>query len=143
MTSWSGLTNGSTESLPASARVPSAPALRDQLLTPQTSGTDPLDALNHILRTTGSAQATAFEDSQSQLSNDEFIDDIDFKGLSLQSFVASEPVEASQQDRKEVVFSEGELSSLVINITLEQGCNVISTPHTGNNPKFKNSYSRY
>ncbi|GAB7337082.1 hypothetical protein MBLNU457_g2485t1 [Dothideomycetes sp. NU457] len=107
VTSWSGLTNGSTDSLPASARVPNASTLRDQLVVPQTNGSDPLDALQDILRTTISRESGA-QDEGSQLTDGDLVEDIDFGGLSLQAFADSEPAHIPGGTTRETSFADGE-----------------------------------
>ena len=113
MTSWSGLTNGSTDSLPASARVPNGSGLRDQLASTQTNGSDPLDALQEILRTTVSPE-TSTDDKEAQLFDDDLVEDIDFDGLSLQAFATSGPTQIPDGNSREVPFADSKWS-----VTLE------------------------
>lgn len=103
VTSWSGLTNGSTDSLPASARVPNASTLRDQLVAPQTNGSGPLDALQEILRTTVSSAPGGGLD----LSDADLVEDIDFGGLSLQAFADAAPAHGPDARTREISFADG------------------------------------
>lgn len=106
VTSWSGLTNGSTDNLPASARVPTASTLRDQLVSPQTNGSDPLNALQEILRTTGLRETSA-QDQEIQLTDGDLVEDINFGEFSLQAFADSQPAHISEGTTREASFADG------------------------------------
>jgi len=73
-------------------------------VSPQTSGSDPLDALQEILRTTASRETSA-QDGGFQLSGEDLVEDIDFGGLSLQAFADSEPAPRDGRTR-EISFAD-------------------------------------
>ena len=102
VTSWSGLTNGSTDFLPPNARAPNASGLREQLSSTVVSGNhDPLHALHEIL---GLKQEKI---SAATLKESDFVEDVEFGGLSLQAFVESSTAERNAADpAKEIPFAQ-------------------------------------
>ncbi|GAM84490.1 hypothetical protein ANO11243_024860 [Dothideomycetidae sp. 11243] len=85
VSSWSGLTNGSSESLASNSREVPRSSLRNQLLSDSTRGTDPVETLHRIL---ASSQLSVEEDVLGDKldDRDDVASDIDFEGLSLHEF---------------------------------------------------------
>lgn len=86
VSSWSGLVNGSTESLPASARELPRSSLRNQLNSGSGRATNPLEVLHGILDSSEQS-LDAQEQERRSFELDAADIDIDFKGHSLQDYV--------------------------------------------------------
>ncbi|KAF2154080.1 Vps52-domain-containing protein [Myriangium duriaei CBS 260.36] len=85
VSSWSGLVNGSSESLVSSTRDHPRSSLRNQLFSESSQASDPFDVLNNIL---GSSPSGPDErNGDLEIGAEEAADlEIDFGGLSLQDF---------------------------------------------------------
>ncbi|TKX25153.1 hypothetical protein C1H76_2645 [Elsinoe australis] len=85
VSSWSGLVNGSSESLPSNAREQTRSSLRNQLNANSAPIANPLDVLSRILN----SSEVSLQDAEG-LSSDSVLGDVstdfDFGGLSLQEF---------------------------------------------------------
>lgn len=90
VSSWSGLTNGSTDSVPLAKPATNGSSLRDQLTsaTPDRANVS-LDALRTVLSDAG-LNGPILEEAIFGPSETDLAETIDFKGLGLQDFVSQQ-----------------------------------------------------
>ncbi|KAF2220991.1 Sac2 family protein [Elsinoe ampelina] len=95
MSSWSGLVNGSSDSLPVNAREQPRSNLRNQITASTTVTSNPIDVLSKILGSSSVTENGVSSDTEDD-PLDSFVADIDFEGLSLQEFVSSGATQEGQ-----------------------------------------------
>ncbi|KAF2861600.1 Vps52-domain-containing protein [Piedraia hortae CBS 480.64] len=109
--SLTGLSAGSVESLPPATRLPAGTSLKNEISSsPGLSAPDPMDVLHRILGPEYKSKSHKTSDGLYVLNNaelDSIALDIDFEGLGLEDFVASEPnLGASEEGGPEVARSQ-------------------------------------